>query len=415
MLMIREWLANLFSKKEMTLEERMSLYLAGGSANWSARNYSAYAIEGFSENAIVYRCVDYRASFIDNLEWVLTNSRGNVITAHPLLSLIKRPNTKPDSNNFFYDLMAYLDIAGNGYIFANRDGDSPPRELLLLRPDRVNPKVDNQGYLTHYEYIGGYLNGTPTNRRIFPVNFVDGSCDLIHWKTFNPMEEFVGMSVISPAAKSTDCFNESLNHIKATLENKGTASGIFTTTQPLHPDSQQSLRSSINEFKVGGKRQGEDMILHSGLTYQRVGATPQELETTQGVIEQARLIAQAFGVPEQLVGIPGSQTYANYAEARLSFTENTMLPIAGNLEQLLNDKLVPMFGKNLILKYDKGKISALEEKRNNTMGMLKDVNYLTINEKRKLVGFDPIEGGDTFQDNPVNLTLGINNGTRPTT
>ncbi len=41
----------------------------------------------------------------------------------------------------------------------------------------------------------------------------------------------------------------------------------------------------------------------------------------------ARDIALAFGVPPMLIGIPGDNTYANYAEANRAFWRLTVLPL----------------------------------------------------------------------------------------
>ena len=41
----------------------------------------------------------------------------------------------------------------------------------------------------------------------------------------------------------------------------------------------------------------------------------------------AREIALAFGVPPMLLGIPGDNTYANYAEANRAFWRQTVLPL----------------------------------------------------------------------------------------
>jgi phage portal protein BeeE len=41
----------------------------------------------------------------------------------------------------------------------------------------------------------------------------------------------------------------------------------------------------------------------------------------------SRDIALAFGVPPMLLGIPGDNTYANYAEANRAFYRLTVLPL----------------------------------------------------------------------------------------
>ena len=57
----------------------------------------------------------------------------------------------------------------------------------------------------------------------------------------------------------------------------------------------------------------------------------------------ARDIALAFGVPPQMLGIPGDSTYSNYKEARNAFWEETILPLLTQLLSSLNNWIVPEF------------------------------------------------------------------------
>ena len=45
----------------------------------------------------------------------------------------------------------------------------------------------------------------------------------------------------------------------------------------------------------------------------------------------AREIALSLGVPPLLLGVPGDNTYANYAEANRTFWRQTVIPLAGRL------------------------------------------------------------------------------------
>jgi phage portal protein BeeE len=60
----------------------------------------------------------------------------------------------------------------------------------------------------------------------------------------------------------------------------------------------------------------------------------------------------------------------------------------------LNAWLVPKFGQNLILGYDKDGIDAIQEDRNDVYKRLENAYYLTVNEKRRQLGYDDIEDGD---------------------
>ena len=58
--------------------------------------------------------------------------------------------------------------------------------------------------------------------------------------------------------------------------------------------------------------------------------------------------------------------------------------------------LVPRFGEDLELDYDRDRISALAERRRQVWERVQRADFLTINERRAEVGFGPIPGGDVL-------------------
>jgi HK97 family phage portal protein len=113
----------------------------------------------------------------------------------------------------------------------------------------------------------------------------------------------------------------------------------------------------------------------------------------------ARDIASAFGVPSQLLGIPGDSTYSNLVESRISLWEQTVIPIMEKLIDHLNSWLVPCFGDNLELSYNKDDIEVLAEKREKSWEYIQSSDFITTNEKREAFGLPPIEGGDILNTN----------------
>ena len=65
--------------------------------------------------------------------------------------------------------------------------------------------------------------------------------------------------------------------------------------------------------------------------WREMGLSPRDLDFISGKSLSAREIAQAYGVPPMLVGVPGDATFANYREARYHLWEDTILPLLNNL------------------------------------------------------------------------------------
>jgi len=56
-------------------------------------------------------------------------------------------------------------------------------------------------------------------------------------------------------------------------------------------------------------------LLEGGLDWKALSLSPKDMDFMAAKDGAAREIALAFGVPPMLLGIPGDNTYANYAEA----------------------------------------------------------------------------------------------------
>ena len=102
-----------------------------------------------------------------------------------------------------------------------------------------------------------------------------------------------------------------------------------------------------------------------------------------------------------LLGIPGDNTYANYAEANRSFWRQTVLPLVGRTAEALSAWLAPGFGSessasSLALRPDLDSVEALEHRARGAVGPRRRSDFLTVDEKRAAVGYGAIDGGDAL-------------------
>ena len=152
----------------------------------------------------------------------------------------------------------------------------------------------------------------------------------------------------------------------------------------------------VNEDFMGSTNAGKPMILEGGLDWKEISLSPKDMDFIKGKNSAARDIALAFGVPPQLLGIPGDNTYSNLVEARTALWEQTVIPLAENTIDHISRWLVKLSGENYILKLDKDNIPAIANKREAIWERLEKVSFMTINEKRKQVGLAKIKGGDVL-------------------
>lgn len=377
---------------------------AVGQPRYTPARYDRLAAEGFNANAVVHRCVTDIAQGIGSLVWTLRRRRAaDFLDTHPLLTLLTRPNPALSGARLFETLAAYYLLAGNSYLEGvGPGGDAAPRELWPLRPDRMRVIPGPQGLPQGYEYEA---NGRKVR---WPADPIAGRSPVLHVKSFHPTDDWYGLSRIEAAARAIDGHNEAGAHNLALLQNGARPSGavVFKPTDAAgHPaqlsDAQRrEIQEQLEERFQGPRNAGRPLFLEGDFDWLEMGISPKDMDFLNLKAMSAREIALAFGYPAYLLGLPEGATFSNVAEARLALWEQTILPLADLIRDELVNWLTPRFGDDLLLDYDRDRISALAERRRQVWERVQRAEFLTINERRAEVGYGPIAGGDVLTTAP---------------
>lgn len=377
---------------------RLLAHAKVGRAAWSGRDYGKFADQGYRRNAIAYACISMIGDSVKSVPWVLyrgTNDSRQELTRHPLLDLLARPNPVQSGADFLEALTGFYLIAGNAYVEAILTNKGP-KELWLHRPDRMKVIPGVNGLPQGYEYQAG------AEAYRWDVDPIKGKAPILHMKTFNPIDDWYGMSFIEAAAYGIDLHNTSNAHNKALLDNGAAPSAVITYKaedgNPLTDTQFYRLKQEIEEEYTGARNAGRPLLLEN-ITWQSLGFSPRELDWLQGKNVTAREIGRVFRVPSQMLDIEGSQTYANMEQAKLGFWEDAVIPILVKIRDALNQWLIPTFGNDLFLDFNLDDVSALIPRRaerfeRNVKAV--ESGLLTINEARADLGYEPVEGGDVI-------------------
>jgi HK97 family phage portal protein len=146
----------------------------------------------------------------------------------------------------------------------------------------------------------------------------------------------------------------------------------------------------MESHHVGARNAGRPMLLEGGLDWKPMGFSPSDMEFQKTKEAAAREIAQAFGVPPMLIGIPGDATYANYQEASRAFYRLTVVPLVSRVAANLGHWLAGFTGENIVLKPDLDQVPALSQERDQQWARVAEASFLTDAEKRSLLGLPPV-------------------------
>jgi HK97 family phage portal protein len=370
---------------------RLVAFESGGRARWTPRDYTGLAREGYLANAIVHRSVRLIAENAAACQFLVFEGAAER-DAHPLTRLLTRPNPRQDGGVFFEMLYAHLLLAGNAYIEAVALGDQL-RELYALRPDRIKVVPGADGWAESYEYsVGG--RGVRFDQLASPLP------PILHLTFFHPLDDHYGLAPIEAAAVAVDTHNSAARWNKALLDNAARPSGalVFAGADGSMLSEQQfdRLKRELDDTYTGAANAGRPMLLEGGLDWKAMSLTPKDMDFLEAKHTAAREIALAFGVPPMLLGIPGDNTFANYAEANRSFFRQTVLPLASRTGNAIAQWLAPQFGDGIRVVVDTDRIDALAADRAALWDRVSNAAFLTLNEKREAVGYGPVSNGDRW-------------------
>jgi HK97 family phage portal protein len=392
---------NLFKRKETKDSKAAPLLVRFGAhqPKFTPRQYDQLALEGFQKNVIAYRSIRLISQNAAAVPWSLYKGKGPSrirLDDHPLLDLLHAPNPTQGGAELFEAVFGFFLIAGNSYLEAvGPQQGRRPLELWPLRPDRMRVIPGAHGVPESYRYT---VDGRSVD---FAVDSLTGQAQVLHVKSFHPLDDWYGMSPLEAAAFSIDQHNDAAKWNAMLLQSGGRPSGALVY-RPPHPESsdvlteeqRRSLKDELERFFSGPANAGRPLVLEGGLDWREMSMSPKDMDWLAGKDVSAREIALAFHVPPQLIGIEGSMTLANLEQARLALYDDAVLPLLDHFKDALNNWLTPQFGDDLHLDYDADRIEALAPRREKIWARVTAAGFMTVNEKRAAFGLSPLDGGD---------------------
>jgi len=367
-------------------------YSSVGDATFSDHDSYKFAQETYKENVFAFACIDRIAKAISSVDWDLyiKDKLGEKerVLENPSKAILDRPNPSESFGALMYKAAAYLVISGDSWFHkmgpTTGRNSGMAKELEVLRPDKMKIVVDKDtGVIKGYEY------GTGENKIFYPIDPVTMQAEVKQVKLFDPLNDLYGMGPSKPAAREIDSSNDATDWNKALLQNKGQPGMLYIFDDKLSDMQYDRMKQQLHEEYSGPQNAGKNMILEGARDVKPFGLTPAEFDFIESHRETARKIATAYGVPPMLLGIPGDNTYSNYKEARQAFWEDTVTYYLNLFKEELNAWLFPT-GDKVFIDYNLDKVPALAPKRQILWENAQKSDFLTINQKLKMVGLEGI-------------------------
>lgn len=329
------------------------------------KSYRNYAKEGYAGNDTVWKVVNFGITNGAAIQPVLYTAKeeaskpnGNRINKHPLLDKLARPN--PEQSGVFYRkaVLGYFLIAGNSFQYAIRTAKSgPPDELWTLSPELVHPIPAPVRGIIGYKY-----DAWESGKDVIPTPNIG------HMRTWNPNDEFFGMSAIEVIAVLIDTQKDGRTWNLSLLQNYLKPPGAWTTTAILAPNDRAKLEARVNEKMAGARNAGKAPVLDGALEFKSSAVPPSEMDWLESMKYNSTMIANVYNMPPELTG-DGASTFNNKEMAEIFAYTEYIFPTLDELYDLWNMWLVPMYSDlcdskgnpTAYLYYDKESVEVIQK------------------------------------------------------
>ena len=333
--------------------------------------------------ASAYRCTELISDSIATLPIFVkrkeSNGNTNVVKNHPLTALFSNGNMTISPYNFIKLLVQSVILRGNGFAIIHRDTKGVPQRLQYIESNRVT--IDYQEFSDTLTYkITGAKKSIYYPNEI--LHFVKNSYDGVH-----------GISLVKFAEKALSLAQATEQSASSFFENGGQLSGIISANTPLNAQQRDEILTTWNSTYNSNGSRGV-CVLPGNLNYQSISMNAEESQMLESRKYNSEDICRFFGVNPALLGMEGYQQN-NIEEITMQFIQYTLLPYISMFEAEFKKTLISSAETNLKIIFDTNALLRGTKTTHSTYySTLIQCGVLSINEVRKDLGYNSVEGGD---------------------
>lgn len=377
------------------------------------------------KSELVYACIDKKAQAACDAEIVVekrVQGEWERLDAHPLMSLLNKPNPWDNGESFIKAWVASENVADNFYCEIVRSNAGIPVALYPLNPIYLVPQWVMGTGSWMIDFYWYFQTGYPVRLEV---------TDLLVRRRHGIGSIFSDTSNLAVALGSVDADTATTEYIRAFFNNGGAPSGILLNKgRKLTNDEAMAMQQKwVQRYGRGGTNRGGVAVLDADQAeYQTVGAKLNELNSDSLDEKTETRICMAFGVPPIVVGARvGLKHVTQNATAKAAmgeFWQHTMSPELKSMRNWLTWDLLPMFepieairAGQIRVNWDMSQVVALQEDVDGVhsrVGTGYQNGIYTLNEARSAVGLDAVapEVGDQFFKPPAPVHV-VGNGQEP--
>lgn len=316
------------------------------------------------------------------------------------------PNALMDTDDFLYYCYLYWAIFGE----------------FLIQKIKLYNKYDLWVY-SPAEYTINYNN----NNILFGIQSIDLSNgkkisgkeleNFCYKKMPNLYSKGNGINRVTSLALLHDYYCLISKWNNSILKNSGKRQFLILLDQLGTGETIEKIQDRISE-NSGADGIGKPIIL-SGFDEKskihNLDFTPRDFDFMEATAEIRNITSNVLNVPDLLIGGKDNAKYNNMQEAKKALYTENIIPAAEQIKSCINRLFQKDFGHNELIDFDTSKIEVLKDNKIELINTLNASEFHTVNEKRKMLNLDSINGADEIliKGMPSTLTDVLNGEVEP--
>jgi len=299
----------------------------------------------------------------------------------PILDLFWETNDVQNEYQLKIGTVSYQDIEGTCYWYIIKGGSGIPVAIEFIQPQYMTAIEDKTtGKIIKYIYKAGKEEITYKPDEI------------VQFAYFNPSSKLKGYSPTRAACQSVSLDRGMVDFLFDALANRLRQEVILTSEGQLQEPVIKSIQDQMEQYRTTKK--DKMPILPGNLKPITLSGNMRDLPFVPNRKFERELVCNVFGVPVSMLSTDSSNRAVQEA-SEYEFSKYTIFPLCEQIQQQINQKLIPMFG-------DDGKFVAFDDPipQNRELELkereaaLAGNPYKTINQVRAEDNDPPIDGGD---------------------
>lgn len=331
-------------------------------SEWVAPSENPYRI--FETTPEINLVVNKGANLFSNGSWRLYNLEDEEIINHPVLDLLKKPNTMMSKNEFLEIVYKHYALFGNSISFLNyalSTSELPTtitpldiKRVALLRSGKYTRQISISDIILKYQLIDKY-------GRVEDNFEVD---EILHLKNVNPEDFLKGNSPLRALHMPISNIRSGYGYVNADFSKKGAMGAVAPKMQmgqggmiptSVNSEEMKELERQYSEQTHGtADDKSKVIIARTPIEYISFGSAIKDHLILENREIDFKRIIDAFGLNESFFSFLKQSTFSNQANGEKQGYQNGIIPVADLFSSEINDalKLVDRFSMKVRLSYD---------------------------------------------------------------